>query len=48
MEGCASFVHEDHEFFTIALDKYCKKDIEVCAVKKFLWRMMPTFLSINF
>ena len=28
------FIHEDLEFFSISLDKYCKeKDIEVCAVK---------------
>jgi hypothetical protein len=28
------FIHEDVEFFSISLDKYCKeKDTEVCAVK---------------
>ena len=28
------FVHEDLDFFSISLDKYCKeKDIEVCAVR---------------
>jgi exonuclease III len=32
--GVCIFVHEDFEFSTISLDKYCKeKDIEVCAVK---------------
>jgi len=28
------FIHEDLEFFSISLDKYCKeKDIEVCAIR---------------
>ena len=32
--GVCIFIHEDLEFFSISLDKYCKeKDIEVCAVK---------------
>jgi exonuclease III len=32
--GVCIFIHEDLEFSTISLDKYCKeKDIEVCAVK---------------
>ena len=32
--GVCIFIHEDLEFFTISLEKYCKeKDIEVCAVK---------------
>ena len=32
--GVCIFIHEDREFFSILLDKYCKeKDIEVCAVK---------------
>jgi len=27
-------MHEDLEFFSISLDKYCnEKDIEVCAIK---------------
>ena len=32
--GVCIFIHEDLEFFTISLDKYCKeKDIEICAIK---------------
>ena len=32
--GVCIFVHEDFEFSSISLDKYCKeKDIEVCAVR---------------
>jgi len=32
--GECIFIHEDLEFFSILLDKYCKaKDIEVCAIK---------------
>ena len=32
--GVCIFIHEDLEFFSILLDKYCKeKDIEVCGVK---------------
>ena len=32
--GVCIFIHEDLEFFSISLDKYCKeKDIEVCAIK---------------
>ena len=32
--GVCIFIHEDLEFFSIPLDKYCKeKDIEVCAIK---------------
>jgi exonuclease III len=32
--GVCIFVHEDLDFFSISLDKYCKeKDIEVCAVR---------------
>jgi hypothetical protein len=32
--GVCIFVHEDFEFSSIPLDKYCKeKDIEVCAVR---------------
>jgi len=32
--GVCIFIHEDLEFFSISLDKYCKeKDIEVCVVK---------------
>jgi hypothetical protein len=32
--GVCIFIHEDLDFFSISLDRYCKeKDIEVCAVK---------------
>jgi len=32
--GVCIFVHEDIDFFSISLDKYCKeKDIEVCVVR---------------
>jgi hypothetical protein len=32
--GVCIFIHEDLEFFSITLDKYCKeKDIKVCAVR---------------
>jgi len=27
------FVHEDLDFFSVSLDKYCKEDTEVCAVR---------------
>jgi len=31
--GVCIFIHENLEFFSITLDKYCKeKDIEVCAI----------------
>ena len=34
MGGVCIFIHEDLEFFSVTLDKYCKeKDIEVCAVR---------------
>jgi len=33
-EGVCIFIHEDLDFFSISLDKYCKeKNIEVCAVR---------------
>jgi len=32
--GGGIFIHEDLEFFSVSLDKYCKeKDIEICAIK---------------
>ena len=32
--GMCIFIHEDLEFFSVTLDKYCKKKyIEVCAVR---------------
>jgi len=42
--GACIFVHEDLDFFSISLDKYCKeKDIEVCAVRL---KITPTQLII--
>jgi len=43
-EWVCIFVHEDLDFFSISLDKYCKeKDIEVCAVRL---KITPTQLII--
>ena len=43
--GVCIFIHEDLEFFSISLDKYCKvKDIEVCAVKL---NVTPTQLTLK-
>jgi len=44
--GC-NFVHEDLEFSSISLDKYCKeKDIEVCAVRLKITPIQLVILAI--
>jgi len=41
------FIHEDLEFFSISLDKYCKeKDTEVCAVKLHVTPIQLIILAI--
>ena len=45
--GVCIFIHEDLEFFSIPLDKYCKeKDIEVCAIKLNITPKQPFILAI--
>jgi len=40
-------IHEDLEFFSVSLDKYCKeKDIEVCAVKLTLTPIKLIILAV--
>jgi len=47
--GVCIFIHEDLEFITISLDKYCKeKDIEVCAVKLNITSIKLTVWRRNF
>ena len=46
--GVCIFIHEDLEFFSISLDKYCKvKDIEVCAVKLNVTPIQLTLKTLN-
>ena len=46
--GVCIFIHEDLEFFSISLDKYCKvKDIEVCAVKLNVTPIHLTLKTLN-
>ena len=47
MEGVCIFVHEDIDFFSISLDKYCKeKYIEVCAVRLKITPLQLIILAI--
>jgi hypothetical protein len=44
--GLCIFVHEDLDFFSISLDKYCKeKDVEVCAVNNSPYSILAIYRS---
>jgi hypothetical protein len=48
-EGVCIFIHEDLDFFSISLDKYCKeKDIEVCAVRLKITPIQFSYSQVTF